>query len=113
MNALGKCAEDRALRWLQKQGLVLIERNWYCRCGEIDLVMKEGGVYVMVEVRYRKDTQFGGAMASLTHSKCRKLLRACQVYCQRKGLDQMPCRLDALLFEGEAAPPIWLKNILS
>lgn len=112
MNTLGKQAEDRALFFLQQQGLVLIERNWWCRLGEIDLVMLDGHTWVMVEVRYRKNHQFGGAITSLTAIKCRKLNRACRVYCQTKGLDEVSCRIDAILFDG-TAHPLWLKNILA
>lgn len=113
MNIVGRQAEDRALAWLQQRGLAFIERNWRCRVGEIDLVMKEHKTWVMVEVRYRKNVDFGGAIASLTAAKCRKLLLASRVYCHMKGLDDDCCRIDAVLFDGAATVPLWLKNILA
>jgi putative endonuclease len=59
----GRQAEDRALAYLQTQGLVLITRNFRSRRGEIDLVMRDAATLVFVEVRKRRSQRFGGAAA--------------------------------------------------
>ena len=61
----GQLGEDQALIYLQQQGLHLLERNFRCKAGEIDLVMQDGKVLVFVEVRLRSDSKFGGAAASV------------------------------------------------
>lgn len=108
--ANGLAAEGRALAFLEKQGLKLVERNWRCRGGELDLIMRDGPVWVFVEVRQRASSAFGGAGASITVQKCRKLQHAAAVYLSMHAIDA-PCRFDAVLFEGGAAAN-WLKNII-
>ncbi|WP_028534600.1 YraN family protein [Paludibacterium yongneupense] len=109
MNSAGRAAEDRALVFLQQHGLRLVERNWCCRGGEIDLVMRDGAVWVLVEVRHRSASRFGGALASITPAKCRRLRLAANAYCQARGVTDN-CRFDAVVSDGESGP-VWLKNI--
>lgn len=105
--ALGKAAEDAAAIYLAKQGLKLVERNWRCKGGEIDLIMRDGATLVFVEVRARKNSLFGGAAASITGTKQARLFHAAQLYLT--GLPSPPpCRFDALLFD--AGRLTWLKD---
>lgn len=106
----GLAAEEQALVFLRKQGLTLVERNWRCRGGELDLIMRDGATWVFVEVRKRASAAFGGAGASITAEKCRKLQHAATVYLSTHAIDA-PCRFDAVLFEG-GAQANWLKNII-
>jgi putative endonuclease len=110
--AIGHEAEDRALHFLLRQGLRLVERNWFCRGGELDLIMLDGETWVFVEVRHRRGIGFGGAAASITPAKCRRLLHAASLFLQTRGLTRAPCRFDAVLSGGDGALQ-WLKNILS
>ncbi|TCP12987.1 putative endonuclease [Crenobacter luteus] len=110
-NARGRPYEDAALALLTRAGLTLCARNWHCRGGEIDLVMRDGATWVFVEVRQRRSAAFGGALESINESKCRKLRHAAAVFLMDHGIDA-PCRIDAVLFEGDA-PPEWLKNIVA
>lgn len=103
-------AENSALAFLVGQGLTLVERNWHCRYGELDLVMQHGAVYVFVEVKYRKNSQFGGAINSISSAKCAKLMRTAELYLQTKQID-VSCRIDGVFLQGDQEP-IWLKNIL-
>ena len=64
-NALGQQNENLALTFLRQKGLVLIQRNYRTRLGEIDLIMKDNDYTVFVEVRYRSSTKFGGALLSV------------------------------------------------
>ena len=105
---LGQSGESRAAAFLQTHGLKLLTRNWRCRFGEIDLVMQDGATLVFVEVRLRSHSDFGGAAASVTQAKQRKLLAAARQYLTTlKTLP--PCRFDVVAFNGNAAPD-WIKN---
>jgi len=112
MNKTGLAAEERALALLQSHGLKLADRNWRCQGGELDLVMRDGAVWVFVEVRHRSSDAFGGAAASITPAKCRRMSVAASLYLQSRGLDQSPCRFDAVLSQGDGKLT-WLKNILA
>lgn len=91
----GRIAEDRALAFLQAQGLTLLERNYRCRHGEIDLVMEDGRGLVFVEVRYRSGTRHGGALESVDRRKQAKLLIAAASFLQERRLDR-PSRFDVM-----------------
>jgi putative endonuclease len=80
----GAAAEAAAARYLQTQGLLVLARNLRCRAGELDLVCLDGGVIVIVEVRHRATSDFGGALASVTWRKQRKLIRATEYHRQRR-----------------------------
>lgn len=105
----GDAAEDRALHFLQQHGLTLIDRNFRCKGGEIDLVMRERNTLVFVEVRKRADTSYGGAAASVTARKQARLIVAAQTYLQRYTAPP-PCRFDVVAMDGEATD--WLKNAI-
>ncbi len=105
---LGPAAESRAAVFLKTHGLKLVARNWRCRFGEIDLVMQDGPTLVFVEVRMRSRSDFGGATASVTPAKQKKLLAAARQYLSTlKTLP--PCRFDVVALNGNAAPE-WIKN---
>lgn len=105
---LGQSAESRAESFLQMQGLKPLVRNWRCRFGEIDLVMLDGATLVFVEVRLRSRNDFGGAAASVTPAKQKKLLAAARQYLSTlKSLP--PCRFDVVALSGDA-PPDWIRN---
>ena len=105
---LGQTAETRAAAFLQTHGLKLLARNWRCRFGEIDLVMQDGPTLVFVEVRLRSRNDFGGAAASVTPAKQKRLLAAARQYlASLKALP--PCRFDVVALDGSGAPD-WLKN---
>ena len=105
----GQDGEDDALRYLQQQGLTLRERNFHCKGGEIDLVMQERDTLVFVEVRKRAQPHFGGAAASITAGKRRRLILAAQVYLQRYKMPP-PCRFDVIAIDGPDLT--WLKNAI-
>ncbi len=110
MRERGRRAEDAAAIFLQQHGLTLVERNYHCRFGEIDLIARDGGTLVFVEVRMRASDAFGGAAASITAAKREKLLRTARHYLS--GLARTPaCRFDALLIHAGDNAPEWLKNV--
>lgn len=95
-------------------GLTLLERNLHCRGGEIDLVCEDGAVLVMVEVRQRATLDFGGALASVTAAKRRKLLYAARFALQRRpAWRNRRVRFDVIGVDG--TPPgaheiAWIKD---
>jgi putative endonuclease len=103
----GDAAEDRALRWLQAQGLILEQRNYRvargpsARAGEIDLVMRDGaGTLVFVEVRARSGAAHGGAAASVSLRKQQRLVLAARHYLMRLA-SPPACRFDVVAIDGE------------
>jgi putative endonuclease len=93
----GATAEDAALRYLSERKLQLIQRNYRCRTGEIDLVMLEGRTLALIEVRYRADASFGGAAASVTWHKQRRIASASRhLLLTRHDLRRYPARFDVV-----------------
>lgn len=114
MNKLGQLYEQLAVEYLQRQGLTLLQQNYQCKAGEIDLVMRDGASLVFVEVKYRASSAFGGALAAVTVAKQQKLLRSSRWYLQQHRLHDHACRLDVLAIEGQ--PPYryqWIKNAIT
>lgn len=105
---LGSEAEDRALQYLQQQGLRLVERNYRvaagpgARGGEVDLILRDqkDGTLVFVEVRARAGLSHGGAAASVTRSKQRRLIYAARHYLLNIATPP-PCRFDVLAIDGD------------
>jgi putative endonuclease len=109
LTSTGHAAEQLAATFLQHQGLRLLESNYRSRFGEIDLIMQEGRAIVFVEVRLRSNTGFGGAGASITPAKQRKLILTAEEYLSRKG--SPACRFDAILMDKLDVRSIqWIKN---
>ena len=103
----GGAAEQLAARYLQSQGLKLLARNVRCKAGEIDLVCGDGKYLVVVEVRQRTGRDFGGALASVTPRKQRKIIRATRFLLQAfPRWRAYPLRFDVVALEG---PPngVW------
>ncbi len=109
--ALGAAAEDLALCYLEAQGLTLVMRNFRCRAGELDLIMREGEYLVFVEVRSRRYARYGTPAESVTRAKRQKLLCAAACYLQRQRLD-LPCRFDvvAILQPGGEPQIEWIRD---
>ena len=108
-NSTGALAEKQALSYLQAQGLYLICQNYYCRFGEIDLIMLDQGTLVFIEVRYRKNSDFGGAFASINNRKQRKIITTAKHYLST--LDNEPfCRFDAVAIDSKSTTPAWIKD---
>jgi putative endonuclease len=110
---IGILAEELALRHLLAHGLRLIARNYRCKLGEIDLVMLDGQTLVLVEVRYRATNDYGGAAASVTWDKQRKLVRAAEhLLMKRPELRRHPARFDVVAITSAASDTKieWIKS---
>ena len=94
---IGAIAEQYALSYLNNAGLITITTNWSCRFGEIDLIMLEHDTVVFVEVRYRKNIHFGGALDSIDPYKREKIITTAEYF-----LNEYPqwlehsCRFDVI-----------------
>ena len=111
---LGNQAELFAAELLIKQGLILLEQNVNFRVGELDLIMKDKGSLVFVEVKRRKKDNFGGALEAITATKQKRLTKAALAYLQRnKLMDKIPCRFDlvAVTDSNGQLSGQWIKNI--
>jgi putative endonuclease len=108
----GNEAEALAAEFLARRGLTIVARNWRRRCGELDLVARDGDTLVFVEVRLRRRTDYGGAAASITAAKRARLIAAAGHYLARLPRTP-PCRFDAVLLDAlDPARIEWLRNIV-
>ncbi len=94
----GARAEALAAEFLAAQGITILERNFRRRCGELDLVARDGDTLVFVEVRLRTRADFGGAAASITAKKRARIAAAAGLYLARLRRTP-PCRFDAVLLD--------------
>lgn len=110
----GQRAEDAAARFLSQRKLAVLARNYRCRGGEIDLVCRDGKTLVFVEVRLRRNAGFGGAAASITPVKQRRIVLAAQHYLAATGKHDRDCRFDCVLIDGADGQRIeWMRNAFS
>ena len=108
----GARAEALAVEYLARRGLTIVARNYRTRRGEIDVVARDRGTLVFVEVRLRSGAAFGGAAASITPAKSARLVAAAEAYLAT--LDRIPpCRFDAVLLESLDPPRIaWERGVI-
>jgi putative endonuclease len=100
---VGRRGEDAALAHLESAGLRLLERNYRCRAGEIDLVMQDGPTLVLVEVRLRSSADYGGAAASVGRAKQRRFtLAAKHLMLTRREYRRLPARFDVIALDRNA-----------
>jgi putative endonuclease len=96
---LGKAGEDAAVRYLLEHGYRILERNFRCRFGEIDLIARHKGVLVFIEVKTRRSQTFGPPATAVTLEKQRHLIKAAQVFLSRTGRQHDVCRFDVVTIE--------------
>ncbi|GAA6172387.1 YraN family protein [Colwellia sp. KU-HH00111] len=110
----GVATESFARQYLIEKGLAYIDSNFHCRQGEIDLIMQDGSTYVFVEVKYRKNSNFGGAISAVSLSKQAKIKHCVAFFLHKAKLNEYntPCRVDVIALEGDINQPqvTWLKN---
>ncbi|TEW51308.1 YraN family protein [Psychromonas algicola] len=108
-NSSGVKYEKQALAFLKQQGLLLVCQNFYCRFGEIDLIMSEQDTLIFIEVRYRKNQEYGGAEASITRQKQQKIIKTAKHYLSQ--LEYEPyCRFDVVTISEKTTQPQWIQD---
>ncbi len=110
----GALAERKAESYLIAQGLQLEGRNYNCRFGEIDLIMRDKQHLVFVEVRFRSSNRFGGALASIEKHKQARLIRTAQHYLAFEVRESnVACRFDVVAVSASHFTITWIKNAFS
>ena len=100
-----------AAQLLQQAGFVILLRNFRCRGGELDIVARRGALLVIAEVRLRSSHAFGGAAASITAAKRRRILLATRyLLARRPQLGELSVRFDALLAASPGGPMQWIES---
>jgi putative endonuclease len=111
-SARGAWAEDLACRHLLDQGLVLLRRNYRCRRGEIDLVMRDGATIAFVEVRMRSRDDFGNGAQSVDQRKQSRVRSTAEHYLLRHANPLSACRFDVVSIgrAGDAHTLTWIRD---
>jgi putative endonuclease len=117
IQSTGQQAEDEACKYLIRNGLKAVTRNYRCKYGEIDLIMQDEDTLVFIEVRYRKNIRFGSSAETVTLGKQKKLIIAAQHFIQSEPrLQSSPCRFDVVALSPDSTskksgPAIdWIRN---
>lgn len=108
--ALGLRGEGVARRFLEERGYRILEENFTCPWGEIDLIAQEGEVLVFVEVKARRSTRFGRPVEAVHRRKQRQILRVAEAYMRSRRV-KVPCRVDVVAVEfprGASEPAVEL-----
>lgn len=93
----GQLTERLAAEFLKKQGIIIIDQNYTCRGGEIDLIGNDNSTYLFIEVRFRKHLQYGSPLESVDGKKQKKIITAATHYLQKHRLtDRVNCRFDVI-----------------
>jgi putative endonuclease len=103
--AVGKAGEEAAVQYLRHCGYRILERNYRCRLGEIDLIARDGKTLAFIEVKTRRSQRFGPAASAVTRAKQRHLIRVSQVYLTQMGQAHELCRFDVVTIEIDAQTP--------
>ena len=106
---LGKRSEDLACRELERRGYTIVERRFRTRCGELDIIARDAGVLVFVEVRARSSGRFGTPFESVTWQKRQRLSRMAASYLCIRRLSFVACRFDVVaVFERQGVTTVEL-----
>ena len=101
----GQQGEDIATTYLIQRGYELIERNWRCPVGELDIIMEKGAAVVFIEVRTRRSGRFGSAEESITPAKQARLVEVAETYLQTKEWLPRSWRIDVIAVGLGSQPP--------
>ncbi len=93
---LGVRGEAVAARYLERRGLVVLDRNWRCREGEIDLVATDGATLVIVEVKTRSGLGYGGPAEAVTRQKLARMRRLAQLWLAAHRMGWVDVRFDVV-----------------
>ncbi len=112
MRSIGNEIESLVSVFLEQQGLKLVVANYQCKMGEIDLIMMDHEILVFVEVRYRKNLDYGDGIATVNKSKQWRIKRTATYYLQQHNLyDKIMCRFDVVAVSGRSQKDLnWIKD---
>jgi putative endonuclease len=98
---VGATGEDRAADHLVRSGMRIVERNYRCKVGELDIIARDGTTLVFVEVRSRRSAEFGSALDAVTHHKRRKVTRVALAYLAARKPRFACARFDVVAITGD------------
>ncbi|GAB7219229.1 YraN family protein [Vibrio comitans] len=112
--AIGHKYEAKAQRYLAKQGLIFLEKNFRAKCGEIDLIMRDQREIVFVEVKYRKQHHYGSGAEAVTRAKQSKLKKTALLWLSKNNLspDHTYFRFDVVALSSELSQIEWIQNAI-
>ena len=100
--------EAKAAKLLTQQGYKILSTNYQCKLGEIDIIAKHKSTVIFVEVKYRKNDNFGSAASHVTPAKQRRIRLTAELYLKENRINSA-CRFDVIGYTG-THPPEWIQN---
>lgn len=95
---VGTQNEELAVKYLEENGYQIINKNFYCRTGEIDIIAKDGDYIVFIEVKYRTSSKYGLPIEAVNFNKMRKITRTALFYMHKnKNSTDIPIRFDVVV----------------
>jgi putative endonuclease len=110
--ALGDFGERVACRHLVDRGLVVLDRNWRCPAGEIDIVALDGDVVVVCEVKTRSDVRFGTPLEAITVTKANRLYRLAMIWLSEHDVAASELRVDVVAVVRDGRGPATVEHIV-
>lgn len=110
-DVLGQRGETLAANYLEESGLRVIDRNWRCSDGEIDIVALDGDVLVVVEVKTRTSTAYGHPLEAITEAKLQRLQRLAGAWCRFHNLSFRRRRIDAVAVLDDGSAPVDVEHL--
>lgn len=111
----GLAIEKIAAQYLQTNGCIILEYNFHCKYGEVDLICKDQNDLVFVEVRYRKNIQYGSPAETINYIKQRKIILTAEHYLFKNSWSiNLPCRIDVIAISGNISnvDVEWIQNAI-
>lgn len=108
---LGKAGEDLAAQALRQRGYAILDRNYRCRYGEVDIIGKLGEIVVFIEVKTRSSERYGAPQEAVTARKQRQLAMVAHHFLTEHGLGDSPCRFDVVAVLADGHGPAHIEII--
>lgn len=100
---IGTAHENEAVLFLKNRGYKIIEKNFYCRYGEIDIIAQDGDYIVFIEVKYRKNCNMGSPETAVDYNKKKHIIQSAQYYLySRYNRNDIPARFDVVAIQGKS-----------
>lgn len=107
----GEYFENLALNFLEKEGFSLLEKNFYCKYGEIDIILRKSDLIVFVEVKQRSSKEFGTGFDAISIAKQKRIYLTAQNFLYKYKLENFNFRFDAVVFDQDNKCH-WIKNVM-
>lgn len=100
--------EEKTVEVAIKKGYTILEKNYFSRYGEIDIILEKNGVIVFLEVKYRSSDIYGTGGESINYKKKRRIYLSALEYIGKKSMDDLDFRFDAVIIENNSFD--WIEN---